>query len=418
MAPSPPPSHAYPGYRWIVLALYSLLSLTIEIQWLTFAPIAREARSAYGVSAFQIDLLSLVFLVLFLVVCIPASHAIDRYGVRKAVGFGALLTGAFGLAKGVLASTYLGVLVCQIGLAVAQPFILNAVTKVALDWFPLRERATAVGIATLAQFLGFIVVSLAAPRMVEAAGGSYSLGTGLMTWGAISAVAAAAFLLLVRDAPEAQRSREAADQQPPGPRGLLHVLGQRDVALVVALFFIGLGIFNAIATCIDQICERSGLTSADSGAILGAMFIAGVVGAIAIPPLSDRLGRRKPFLVAATALTAPGLAGMTFGQSYGVMLASAAVVGCFLLGAAGPIGFQYAAEVSRPAPESLSQGLVLLAGQVAGIVFVVGMNAAGTRPFMVAFVGLALVNVALALSLRESKVLLAGRPLRTSHDAP
>jgi hypothetical protein len=35
------------------------------------------------------------------------------------------------------------------------------------------------------------------------------------------------------------------------------------------------------------------------------------------------------------------------------------------------------------------------------------MNAVGTRPFMVAFVALALVNVVLALSLRESKMLLA-----------
>jgi MFS family permease len=188
---------------------------------------------------------------------------------------------------------------------------------------------------------------------------------------------------------------------------VLHLLRQRDMAIVVVLFFLGLGIFNAIATCIDQICESSRLTSADSGAVLGAMFTAGVAGAIAIPPLSDRLRRRKPFLVAATALTAPGLAGMAFGQSYVAMLVSAAVVGCFLLGAAGPIGFQYAAEVSHPAPESLSQGIVLLAGQVSGIFFVVGMNAAGTRPFMIAFVGLALVNVVLALSLRESKMMLA-----------
>jgi MFS family permease len=389
----------------VVLTVYSLLTLVIEIQWLTFAPIAREARSAYGVSAFQIDLLSLVFLVLFLVVCIPASHAIDRYGVRKAVGFGALLTGVFGLAKGVLASSYVAVLVCQTGLAVAQPFILNAVTKVAVDWFPPSERATAVGIATLAQFLGFIAVSLAAPRMVEASGGSYALGTGLMVWGAISVVAAAAFLLLVRQAPS-QPSREAAGPPAPEHRGVLHLLRQRDMALVVVLFFIGLGIFNAIATCIDQICESSGLTSADGGAILGAMFVAGVVGAIAIPPLSDRLRRRKPFLVAAAALTAPALAGMAFGHGFGTMLASAAVVGCFLLGAAGPIGFQYAAEVSRPAPESLSQGLVLLAGQVSGILFVVGVNAAGTRPFLIAFVVLALVNVVLALSLRESEIAL------------
>jgi hypothetical protein len=74
----------------------------------------------------------------------------------------------------------------------------------------------------------------------------------------------------------------------------------------------------------------------------------------------------------------------------------------------GPIGFQYAAEVSHPAPESMSQGIVLLAGQVSGILFVVGINGVGTRPFMIAFVILAVVNVLLSLQLRESKILLAG----------
>jgi hypothetical protein len=60
--------------------------------------------------------------------------------------------------------------------------------------------------------------------------------------------------------------------------------------------------------------------------------------------------------------------------------------------------------VSHPAPESLSQGVVLLAGQISGILFVVGMNAVGTRPFMIGFVVLAMGNIVLALRLRESKM--------------
>jgi cyanate permease len=397
---------AAPAYRWVVLAAYSLLTLVIEIQWLTFAPIAREARAAYGAASFQIDLFAMVFLVMAIVMTIPAAHAIDRYGVRKAVGFAAVLTGVFGLAKGALASSYAGVLVCQTALAVAQPFILNAVTKLALDWFPLGERATAVGVGTLAQFLGFVVVSLGAPRMVDVSGDSFGLGKGLMVWGVLSAASAAAFLVVMRRAPHPRSSGERTEAAPSAARGVLAMLRQRDVIVVVVLFSIGLGIFNGIATCIDQICETRGLSTSESGGILSAMFIAGILGALAIPPLSDRLRRRKPFLVAATALTAPGLAGFAFGRTYASMIVSASVVGCFLLGAAGPIGFQYAAEVSRPAPESMSQGIVLLAGQISGVLFVVAMNSAGIRPLLVVFVLLGLANAVLSLLLRESKIVL------------
>jgi len=139
------------------------------------------------------------------------------------------------------------------------------------------------------------------------------------------------------------------------------------------------------------------------------MFISGIIGAVVLPALSDKLRKRKVFMLLGMALMTPGLAGLAFAESYGLMLASAAVMGFFLLGGAGPIGFQYAAEVSYPAPESLSQGIILLAGQISGILFVVGMNTAGMIPFMMVFIVLAVLNIALAAMLRESPMILSGQ---------
>ena len=68
------------GYRWTVLAVFALINAVIQIQWLTFAPIAREARLFYGVSALAIDFLSLIFMGVFLVACLPASWVIDTWG--------------------------------------------------------------------------------------------------------------------------------------------------------------------------------------------------------------------------------------------------------------------------------------------------------------------------------------------------
>ncbi|MBN2077316.1 MAG: MFS transporter [Spirochaetes bacterium] len=393
------------GYRWVVLGLYFLITAAIEIQWLTFAPIAREARAAYGATALEIDLLALLFLVMFILFCIPASLIIDRYGIRAGIGIGAALTGVFAMAKGIFAGSYAMMVASQVGLGIAQPFILNAVTRVAVKWFPLGERATAVGLGTLAQFVGFIVVNVATPHMVGSAGGVPVLGGMLMTWGVVSAVIAAAFLAFMREAPPTPPSEEGAGERLLSREGLRHIFSNRDMVIVLFLFMIGLGMFNAVTMVIDQVCEIKGFTTEQTGMIMGAMFLAGIVGALVLPALSDRLRRRKAFLVVAMACMTPGLAGMTFAVDYGLMVASAAVMGFFLLGAAGPIGFQYAAEVSFPAPESLSQGIILLAGQVSGIVFVVGMNLAGMIPFMVVFIVLAGVNVLLALWLRESPMM-------------
>jgi len=46
-----------------------------------------------------------------------------------------------------------------------------------------------------------------------------------------------------------------------------------------------------------------------------------------------------------------------------------------------PAVLQYSAEISNPAPESTAQGLVLLAGQISGILFIFGINKFGITSF-------------------------------------
>ncbi|HEX9076061.1 MAG TPA: MFS transporter, partial [Anaerolineae bacterium] len=92
-----------------------------QLLWITFASITGDAVAFYGVSDLSIGLLSLVFMIVYVLVSIPASWAIDTYGIRVAVGIGAALTGVFGLMRGVFAPNYTLVLIAQIGIAIGQP---------------------------------------------------------------------------------------------------------------------------------------------------------------------------------------------------------------------------------------------------------------------------------------------------------
>jgi sugar phosphate permease len=401
------------GYRWIVLLVFIIITIIIQMQWLTFAPIARQARAVYHATAPEIDLLSEIFMYVFLVACIPAAYIINRFGIRVGIGIGAALAGIFGLAKGIFAGSYSMVVVSQIGLAVAQPFIINAVTKVAVHWFPINERATAVGLGTLAQFLGMIIVNIVTPFIVtvnvSAGVETYDLRSMLLTYGIVSAVGALLLIVFLREKPPTPAGPEGDEERFLTMEGIKHILKHRDMILVMLLFFIGLGMFNAIATCIDQISEVKGFTSDQSGMIMGLMLIAGIIGAIVVPPLSDKLRKRKPFLIGAILLLIPGLIGMTFALDYSFMLISSGILGFFLLGAAAPIGFQYGAEVSYPAPESLSQGIVLFVGQVSGIIFINGMNNLGMILSMKIFIGLSILNLIVSFMIRESPKMLSSR---------
>ena len=85
------------GYRWIVLLAFMCVVVTNQFLWITFAPITGSAAAYYGVSDLSIGLLSMSFMIVYIFVSLPASWAIDTYGIRVAVGIGAALTGVFGL---------------------------------------------------------------------------------------------------------------------------------------------------------------------------------------------------------------------------------------------------------------------------------------------------------------------------------
>ena len=391
------------GYRWVLLGVFMLAIAINQLLWISFAPITGDAAAFYGVSDLAIGLLSLVFMIVFIVVSIPASWVIDTYGIRVGVGIGAVLTGAFGLLRGFLATDYTWVLVAQIGIAVGQPFVLNAIAKIAGRWFPLKERATATGLASLAIYVGIFAGVAVTPMIVLRS----SLPTALLLFGAIAAAIGIVFVALAKERPPT----------PVGPEerslvfdGLKSVFRNRGFLLLLVLFFIGLGVFNAVTTWIEDIVRPRGFSIDQAGLIGGLMVIGGIVGAIVIPLLSDRMKRRVPFILVALGGAIPGMLGITFATGYGLILASAFVLGAFLL-SSGPIGFQYGAEITYPAPEGTSNGLLLLAGQISGIVFILGMDAlkssaTGSMTLsLVILTGLMALALLLATRLKESKIL-------------
>ena len=390
------------GYRWVVLLVYFLLNAMLQVQWITFAPITSEAVAFYNVSAIQIDLLSLIFMIVYIFVCIPASYIIDTRGIRVGIGIGAILLGGFGFLKGFCGSSYTLVVLAQIGIAVGQPFVLNSVTKLGVRWFPLHERATQAGISVLAQFVGIIFAMALTPYLFKA----YGMQTMLMIYGIATLAVAIIFLVFNRECPPTPPCPQGHDARISVFAGLKHILKQRDMILLMMIFFTALGIFNAVTTWIEQIIRPRGFDITQAGVTGALMMVGGVFGAVVLPVLSDKLRKRKALMVLSVIGTIPGLAGLAFANSYPLLLVFSFVFGFFLMGG-GPICFQYSAEICYPAPEATSQGLLMLVGQVSGILFVLGMDlVAGSNktPAMILFLVLVAINIVLNMRLRESQL--------------
>ena len=388
------------GYRWVVLAVFMFINLTIQVLWITYAPITGPAATFYGVGDLQIGLLAMTFMIAFIPLSIPVSWLIDTYGFKLAVSIGCVLMGIFGILRGLAGTNYSLVLWSTIGIAIAQPFLLNAWTKVPANWFAIGERATAVGLITLSNLVGTALGLVLTPILTE----TMRLPTIQLIYGGIAAFSAVLFILLARETPPSPPEPAGSEVRALMLDGLKHAFTVKSFLLYLFVSFIGLGVFNGVTTWVENIIRPRGFTPTDAGALGAVMLVGGILGAVLIPPFSDKQRKRKPYIFFGLLLAIPGLLGLTYATSSELLFFSAFVLGFFLV-STSPIGMQYAAEVTHPTPEGTSNGLIQLFGQ-ASVVFVYIMEAlkapdgSFTSALLLA-IGLLVISALLVMRMKE-----------------
>ena len=387
------------GYRWVVLAVFMLVNVTIQMLWISYAPITSLAAEYYGVSDLAIGILAMSFMIAFIPLSLPAAWVIDTRGFRLAVGFGVGMMAVFGIARGLVGTNYTLVLLSTIGIAVGQPFLLDAWTKVPANWFAQSERATAVGLITLASMLGIALGMAITPVLAD----SVSIATVQLVYGLVAAVSAVAFLALAREGPATPPCPPGMDERALMLDGLRHALRVKPFLVMLGVAFIVMSAFNGATTWVEEIIHPRGFSPTDAGIMGALMLLAGIIGAVVLSALSDRQGKRIRSMVIALVATVPGMLGIAFVSSTLLLFAFAAVLGFFLV-AVLPIGMQYAAEITNPTPEGTSNGLIQLCGQVS-VVYVYIMAALRTADgsFTIALLLSAALLAACALAVSRLK---------------
>jgi len=357
-------------YRWAVLGSFALVNAAIQTLWISYAPITLASAQWYGASELAIGLFAMSFMIAFIPLSIPASWAIDRYGFRPSVGVGAAMMGLFGVLRGLSGADYGAALWCTVGLAASQPLLLNSWTTVPAKWFPRDQRATAVGLVTIGNLAGTAVGMIAPPVMLDAGMDVQSIQ---LAFGIGAAASAVLFLAFARERPKNLPSADSGEARALVLDGLKSALSKKGFLLSLAVSFVGLGVFNGVTTWIELIVSPRGFGSSFAGTLGAVMIAGGLAGAVLLPALSDRTGRRRPFLALSFAGAIPALLGLAFANSAAALLASSAALGFFLV-SAFPVVMQYASETALPTPEGASNGLMQLFGQGA-VVFVYAMEA-------------------------------------------
>jgi cyanate permease len=261
------------------------------------------------------------------------------------------------------------------------------VSKLVSDWFPAEQGAIATGVATMGMFIGMAGAMAATPPLAATLG----MRGAMAVFAAIAVASGALFVALCRE-------RHAGTG--PTTAGRMRELMTRDLLLVFGISFVGLGYFNGLTTWLEELVAPNGLDAVAAGALGGVLIVAGIVGAAVIPALSDRVRRRKPFVIgcaaAALALTIP----MCSLDNYPTVLALGAALGfCFL--PAYALLLEMSVELAGAGAAGLATGMLMLTGNAGAVVVVVLVPIAQPHgPLLLA--GMLAIAVVLAALVRET----------------
>jgi predicted MFS family arabinose efflux permease len=339
---------------WPVIAAYALVCAATQILWLTYAAITTETARRYGVSVSAVGWLAEIFPLLYVVLAIPAGILLDRW-FRPTLAAGGALVALGGLVR-LGGETFAWAMAGQALVAIAQPVVLSAVSKLAGEYLPADQRADGIALGSAGNFVGMLLALLLGPTL-----GGHGQLERLLILEAVLAVLPAIALAVVLRRP-GHESDEHAAIEGSAARALWALPPMRTLC---GLVFLGFGIFVALATWLQTLLQPSHVSETAAGALLVGMVIAGIAGCAVLPPLIARRRTERGFMRAVVLVACLGCVTLGAAPWIGVRALALVAMGIVLLPALPVI--LTAAEQLAGAATGTAGAIVWLAGNLGGL---------------------------------------------------
>ena len=350
--------------RWTIYVILVLAYMTAFFHRMAPGVVSAELMAAFQTSGVALGSLAAMYYYIYTAMQIPAGVLADTLGPRVGVALGCLVAGAgsvlFGLAETFEAAS-VGRLLVGLGVSVIFVGLMRSNTI----WFSERVYGAISGLTLLLGNLGAIL-----------AAGPLALALQATSWrnvfigiGLFSGLIALLSLLFVRSRPEdaglpSVQELEGLAPHPPRERHwLLDLRGVLTTGAVWPSFFVMFGVTGSLLAFaglwgVPLMRDGFGLDRTAASLYTTVALSGFALGCLAMGAFSDRLGRRKPVILGASALSlllwlaliylpwGPGWSGLVL---YGLL---GLVAGGFV------VGYAVAKEVVAPGVAGMSIALV------------------------------------------------------------
>lgn len=364
MCPDSVLGRRFERWRWSSFAILVVAFMTVYFHRMAPGVVAGELMVAFGTSGAALGSLAATYFYVYAAMQIPAGVLADTLGTRVGVALGCLVAGLgsilFGLAEGFDIAA-LGRLLVGLGVSVVFVGLMRSNTQ----WFSERHYGLISGLTVLLGNIGSIL-----------AAGPLALLLRVVSWrdvfvgmGLLSLVIAALALGLVRSRPEdlglpSVRELEGLAAHPSRQgHWLIELRGVLGSTAIWPGFLVMFGVTGSLFAFaglwgVPLMMDGFGLERA-AAALYTTLALAGLaLGCLLMGWLSDRLGRRKPVILASCGLSVLAwlaLSALPWGPGWSGM----ALYGSLGFAAGGfVVGYGAAKEVVHPGVAGMAIALV------------------------------------------------------------
>ncbi|XP_054474586.1 feline leukemia virus subgroup C receptor-related protein 1 [Anoplopoma fimbria] len=371
--------------RFAVLTVFSLSSLVNAFQWIQYSIITNVFTHYYQVANDKVDLLSIVYMLVYVPLIFPATWLLDRKGLRLTALLGAGLNcaGAWMKCASVSPERFGVTVAAQVVCSVAQVFILGLPSRVASVWFGPGEVSTACAGAVLGNQLGTAIGFLLPPVLVPNTPDDVELmghNISIMFYGtaAVSTVLFILTVIVIKDRPPLPPSHAQA-VLPSSPtedysykQSIVNLMKNKAFVFLLISYGIMTGSFYSVSTLLNQMILACYANSElNAGRIGLTLVVAGMGGSILCGVWLDHTKTYKMTTLIVYGLSFLGMVVFTFTLKLNniiLVFFTAGALGFFMTGYL-PLGFEFGVEITYPESEGTSSGLLNAFAQMFGIIF-------------------------------------------------
>ncbi|CAN5240088.1 MFS transporter [soil metagenome] len=182
-------------YRWLVLAVLTAVHSTHHIDRNVLSVVVEPIRQEFGLSDGQMGMLgSLGYALAFAIAAIPMGYLVDRVNRRNML-VGILALWSVMTAVCASASSYVHLLLARMGVGIAESGGAPTAMSMVSDYFPPKQRSTAIGIWYLSSAIGTGIIFLVGGFLAQ----SFGWRTVFLVAGVPGLVMALILFLVVRE---------------------------------------------------------------------------------------------------------------------------------------------------------------------------------------------------------------------------